>query len=154
MSRARSARSGELLTLIRRGQAQTTSELATQMGWARSTVAERVELLLSSGLLKPSAGVANGRGRPPTMLEFNADAGVVLAVHVGVSGSRVAVTNLDTDVLWSHVVGLGISSDPDHVLEALHETFARALGEIGVDASAVRGVGVGLPGKVELATAS
>lgn len=151
-SRLRTARSGELLNLVRRGQARTTSELAAHMGWARSTVAERVELLTKYGLLESATPVTNGRGRPASTLEFNADGGLVLALQAGVSGTRVAVTNLDAQVLWSHVLDLGISSDPDQVLTALHRQFVRALDEIGEDPARLYGVGIGLPGKVELAT--
>ncbi|WP_298321908.1 ROK family transcriptional regulator [Haloactinopolyspora sp.] len=153
-SRLRTARSGALLNLIRRGQARTTSELAAQMGWARSTVAERVDRLTKAGLVKPTTPVTNGRGRPATVLEFNGDGGAVLAVQVGVSGTRVAVTNLDAQVRWSRVLDLGIVSPPDRVVTAIHDELVRACDEIGVDPATVYGIGIGLPGKVELATAA
>lgn len=44
------ARTGEVLALLRRGEAVTKSDLAASMGVARSTVNERLELLLRQGL--------------------------------------------------------------------------------------------------------
>ncbi|WP_420114144.1 ROK family protein, partial [Pseudactinotalea sp.] len=153
-ARLRTARSGELLELVRRGHAQTTSELATLMGCARSTVQERVQVLLREGLLQSTVAVPQGRGRPAVGLEFNPSAGVVLAVQVGVSGSRVAITDLATEVLWSDVVDVGISSRPKDLVQAVRATTERALTSIHEDAARLRGIGIGLPGKVELATAS
>lgn len=152
--RLRAERSGELLNLVRRGRAQTTGELAVHMGWARSTVQERVQLLLKEGLLTSTATIQQGRGRPAAGLEFNPTAAVVLAVQVGVSGSRVALTDLATEVLWSDVIDTGITSSPGELVSTVHETAARALRALDEDASRLWGIGIGLPGKVELATAS
>ena len=150
----RAERAGEVLDLVRRGQARTTGELATQMGWARSTVQERVQLLLREELLTSTSSVQLGRGRPAMGLAFNPSAGIVLAVQVGVTGSRVALTDLATEVLWSDVVDTGISARPGELITAIDETSANALVTLGLPASRLRGIGIGLPGKVELATAS
>ena len=42
----------------------------------------------------PSTG-----GRPPTLLKFNSDAGVVLSAAIGRSRTRLAVCNLAGDIL-------------------------------------------------------
>lgn len=149
----RIVRSGEVLDLVRRGRANTTSELADLMGLARSTVAERVDLLLSHGLLMPSTDAPARRGRPPTVLAFNARAGLTLAAQLGMSGTRVAVTDLDGGVLWSETVDLDIGHGPDLVLGRIESEFRRALDELGQPLERVHGIGIGLPGKVELATA-
>ncbi|TDE08044.1 ROK family transcriptional regulator [Jiangella asiatica] len=147
------ARSGEVLDLVRRGRATTTSELAEIMGVARSTVTERVDLLVSHGLLVPASIMPARRGRPPTVLTFNARAGLTLAAQLGMSGTRVAVTDFDGTVLWSETVVLDIGHGPDVVLERITSEFGRALAELGQPRDRVHGVGIGLPGKVELATA-
>lgn len=150
---ARLARTGEVLDLVRRRQAGTTSELADVMGLARSTVAERVDLLLGHRLLIPSIEATPRRGRPPTVFVFNARAGVTLAAQVGMSGARVAVTDLDGGVLWSQTVQMKIERGPEVVLAKLEKEFDRALAEIGETRVRVHGIGVGVPGQVELATA-
>ena len=55
---------GRLLLLVRRGIAATRRDLIRVTGLSRSTVTQRVDALLGAGLLRESAGEAEGRGRP------------------------------------------------------------------------------------------
>src|SRR3954469_22919160 len=83
---------GEILRLIREGRASTRSEIALATGLARSTVSQRVDALLARRLLVSGETSASTGGRPPSVLRFNADEGVVLAAALGATRSRVAVT--------------------------------------------------------------
>ncbi len=150
---ARVARAGEVLDLVRRGTATTTSELAAAMGLARSTVAERVELLVDRGLLVAQDELVTRRGRPPTVLAFNPRAGVVLTAQLGMSGARVGVADLGGDLLATRAVDVEIGVGPDDVLALLEREFGRALEQAGETREQVFGIGVGLPGRVELETA-
>ena len=66
-------------------------------GLARSTVAQRVDALLAHGLVYEAGGSASTGGRPPTVLAFNRDAGVVLVADLGATHSRLAVSDLAGD---------------------------------------------------------
>src|SRR4051812_46915351 len=93
------AGAGEILRLIREGRASTRTEIANATGLARSTVSQRVESLLARRLLVPAETSVSTGGRPPTVLLFNAGAGVVLAAALGAVHSRLAVTDLASNVL-------------------------------------------------------
>ena len=121
-------------------------------GLARSTIAQRVDALLSHRLLVPGGDSASTGGRRPTMLAFNGDAGVVLAGDLGATHSRVAVTDLAGRVLAQEVRDIAVAKGPETVLTWLEQTFDRLLLEIGSAGDDVRGIGVGLPGPVEFAT--
>ncbi|OEV06059.1 hypothetical protein AN216_00745 [Streptomyces oceani] len=173
---ARTARAGEVLDLVRRGRASTTSQIAQQMGLARSTVAERVELLRAHGLLEqgPDVGAGGGsgdsrdsgsggsrdsaasgtarRGRPPSVLTFNPGAGLVLTAQLGMSAIRAAVTDLHGRILWSRFVDLDIGYGPDVVLARVEREFTRGLTALGASPARVHGISVGVPGTVELGT--
>ena len=82
---SRLVRTGEVLDLVRRGVATTTSDIAESMGVARSTVTERLEVLMRHGLVVPAGETVRRRGRPAGMLAFNERAGVTLVAHVGMS---------------------------------------------------------------------
>ena len=98
-----------MLRLIRDGRARTHAELVELTGLSRSTVAQRVDALLTQELVVPSEPGASRGGRPPRTFAFNREAGVVLAADLGATHSRVAVTDLAGDVLaptwhfWDHV---------------------------------------------------
>ncbi len=143
---------GTILDLVRTGRATTRGDLANITGLARSTIAQRVDTLLASGLLARGGDSVSTGGRPPSMLVFNGDAGVVLAADIGATHSRVAVTDLAGTMLAERTHDIDIAVGPDRVLSWLEDTFDELLDLTGRRADSVRGVGVGLPGPVEHAT--
>ncbi|WP_245633687.1 ROK family transcriptional regulator [Amycolatopsis jejuensis] len=149
----RIARTGELLDLIRREVAVTTSELATKMGVARSTVTERLELLTRHGLVVPAGERQAGRGRPPARMAFNPRAGITLAAQVGMSGTLVAVSDLAGEILWLTQVQLDLAEGRDALETMLEKQFTAGLAEVGEDLSRVHGIGIGMPGDIEIAAA-
>src|SRR5215216_6520091 len=70
---------GALLRLIRDGQASTRAELVALTGLARSTVAQRMDALLSQRLVVPAGGSVSTGGRPPQMIAIAEGPEAVLA---------------------------------------------------------------------------
>jgi predicted NBD/HSP70 family sugar kinase len=143
---------GAVLGLIRSGQATTRADLVAATGMARSTIAQRVDALLASGLLVTRGDGQSTGGRPATLLAFNEHAGVVLAGDIGATHSRLAVTDLAGHVLAQSTRDIAIAEGPEAVLAWVEGAFDDLLAEVGRPPGAVRGVGVGLPGPVEFAT--
>src|SRR4051794_39194020 len=85
---------GTVLKLIRSGDAVTRAALAGETGLARSTVAQRVDTLLSAGLIYEAGDTQSTGGRRPARLAFNHKAGIVLAADLGATHSRLAVCDL------------------------------------------------------------
>ncbi len=146
----RAARAGEVLELIRQGKAETTSELAAAMGIARSTVTERLEALQRLDLIVTAGATAPSRGRPAGRLAFNTRAGVTLAAQVGMTGTLLAITDLGAEVQWSTQVHLDVGKGPDALFDLLHDHFHAGLRELGRSVDDVHGVGIGLPGDIEV----
>jgi predicted NBD/HSP70 family sugar kinase len=140
---------GALLGLIRDEVAVTRADLARVTGLARSTVAQRVDMLLAKGLVHDTGGSVSTGGRPPAVLAFNRDAGVVLVVDLGATHARAAVSDLVGTPLAEHAADLDIALGPERVLEWVEERFAELLRQVGRSRDEVRGIGVGVPGPVE-----
>lgn len=147
----RVSRAGEVLQLVRSGAASTTSEIAATMSVARSTVSERIALLVRNDLLIPDGEATPGRGRPSVRYAFNPEAGLVLTVQLGMSGSRVAVTDLSAQVLASRTVDVELSLGPHQVFDTVFATLDEHLDSIGAGREHLRGVGLGVPSSTELA---
>ena len=143
---------GAILTLIREGRATTRAELIKLTGLARSTVAQRVDGLVANRLVIASGAGASTGGRRPTLLRFNADAGVVLAADLGATHGRLAVTNLAGKMLVEIAEDVAIAAGPKPVLEWLQHRFVELLKEAGRSSDLVRAIGVGVPGPVEFAS--
>jgi predicted NBD/HSP70 family sugar kinase len=143
---------GALLALIREGVAVTRADVARHTGLARSTVAQRVDALLAAGLVYEAGGSASTGGRPPTVLAFNHDAGVVLVADLGATHARLAVSDLAGTPLAEHAANMEIARGPEKVLGWVCEQFAALLEEVGRPPADVRGIGIGVPGPVEFHT--
>jgi len=140
---------GDLLDLIRRRSPITRAELASITGLARSTISQRIDVLIAEGLVDELGEAISTGGRPPTMLGFNANAGVVLVADLGATHSRLAICDLDANPLAETYCDLAIADGPDPVLDWVLEGFDSLIDEAGRFSGDVRGIGIGVPGPVD-----
>lgn len=143
---------GELFQLLRDGVPRTRAELASSTGQARSTIASRIDMLLDAGLIAPTGEASSTGGRPPATFAFSPSIRVVLAIDLGATHARVAVTDLASTTLAMREVPLRIDEGPEPVLELVCRLGDELLAEAGRDPSALASIGVGLPGPVEFST--
>lgn len=143
---------GEMFQLLRDGRPRTRAELAQLTGQARSTIAVRVDLLLASGLVAPAGEATSTGGRPPATFAFAPGARIVLAVDLGATHARLAVTDLASRVLAEHHELLAIADGPDVVLERVAAIGLKLVEQAGRSPDDLVSVGVGLPGPVDHAT--
>lgn len=141
----------DILSLIRSGTARTRAELIERTGLSRSTVSQRLAVLLDSNLVMPAGEASSTGGRPATVLGFNGSAGVVVAAALGASASRVAVVDLGGQVLGENEEDHLIAEGPSASLENVARRASLLLASVGVADTEVWGFGVGLPGPVEYA---
>ena len=142
-------RAGDIFQLLRDGKARTRAELAGTTGLARSTVAARIDALISSGLVGPAGEATSSGGRPPSRFAFNPAARVVLAVDVGATHVALAVTDLGGSVLAERRMDQQVADGPEKVLGLVVREAAKLLASASRGLADLAGVGIGLPGPVE-----
>lgn len=148
-SKSSPASAGELFALIRDGAATTRSELRRLTGLSRTAVAARVSALSDRGLVvEREDGLSTG-GRPPTLLMFNSDAGVVLSAAIGRSRTRLAVCDLAGGLLAISDLDQEVGIGPGDLMPDVVKRLEVLLEESGRDVDAVLGVGLSLPGTVD-----
>jgi predicted NBD/HSP70 family sugar kinase len=135
---------GHLLWLVRTGRAHTRSDLQRVTGLSRSTVVQRLDLLLVAGLIRVSGAAASTGGRPAQRLVFNSGHGVLLAAEIGADRTRAAVLDVGGQVLADEWTDLGLSGTQP-VPGWLTQSFDRLLSATGWKPDQVRGIAVGLP---------
>jgi predicted NBD/HSP70 family sugar kinase len=138
--------------LRRRGSASRT-ELARATGLSRTTVASLVAELSERGLVieGPRPGKLE-RGRPPVLLTLDPAAGAAVGVDFGHRHMRVAVGDLACTVLAERTTELDVDHAATEALDAAVAAVPELLEEAGVERSRVIGVGMGLPGPIDLRT--
>jgi glucokinase len=143
---------GELFQLLRDGRPRTRAELANITGLARSTVAVRVDALMSLGLIAPVGDALSTGGRPPSRFALQPSARLVLAADLGASHATVAVTDLAGTLLAEQSEPLDIASGPEVVLGWMVDSANALLEQLERDPREVAAIGIGVPGPVEHST--
>lgn len=148
---AQPATAGQILQLIVAHRANSRSEIGRLTGLSRTAVTARVNQLMTQGLVVEYATAASTGGRPAGQLSFNAAGGVVLAASVGRSRIQLAVASLDSSLLAEESVVADPESGPQRCLPAVVDRLYEMLSGCGRPPSDVRGIGVSVPGSVDLA---
>ncbi|WP_146793896.1 ROK family transcriptional regulator [Agrococcus baldri] len=142
--------SGVVLELIRSGAATTRSALIEHLGWSRVTLAKRLDELLEAGLILQSGQEHSGGGRPASSFAVAKDAGLLLAMDIGSSHTRVGITDLISTVLCEDEADIGLFDGPDDIFSWALQVFEHLLRTIGRSFDEVRGIGIGVPGPVDV----
>ena len=105
---------GGVLRLIREGHALTRTDVMDVTGLSRSTVMQRLGVLLSAGLLveQPEAGPSSGGRRRPRWPSTRR-VGVVLAADLGARHGRLAVCDLAGVALAEREEAIVIADGPE-----------------------------------------
>ncbi|RBP65118.1 putative NBD/HSP70 family sugar kinase [Brevibacterium sanguinis] len=149
---AQLSHAGGLFQLLRDGTPRTRAELAKLTGLSRPTIAQRIDQLLSLGLITPVVAAVSTGGRPSSQFAFNPRARVVVAADFGASHARLAVTDLSGELIAETGRQRQIAEGPNSALDWLRTEAARLLSDSGHSPDDVVGVGIGLPGPVEFST--
>ncbi|WP_410820657.1 ROK family transcriptional regulator [Micromonospora sp. 050-3] len=152
----------ELLRWVATGAAVSRADLSRLSGLSPSTVSQRVEALISQGLLEETGAGRSRGGRRPRQLAVPTGGAVVGAIDLGAHHARVGALDLSGRVVQARTLPVRIEDGPEAVLGALLAEVATLVGSDpaagggavagGSAPGALRGVGIGIPGPVQHAT--
>ena len=125
------------------------ADIARKTGLSRSTVTELIDDLLPTGLISETGVGPSRGGRPPIVLEFRDDAGLLLGVDMGASHVAVALMDLRGEVLaWRHAFH-PVRSDPEGTRALIDRLCAECLAERAGARGLLVGIGVAVPCPVD-----
>ncbi|MDF2048532.1 MULTISPECIES: ROK family transcriptional regulator [unclassified Arthrobacter] len=140
---------GDVLQLIRAGQARTRGDIQEETGMSRMTVAQRVDSLLKADLIREAGTARPSGGRRPTDLAFNLQHSCTISASVETTSSRVALTDLGGTILVDEHLDMAVADGPEKVLRAITEAAQRLLKLSKTPIARVSGVGISIPGPVD-----
>jgi len=142
----------EIIGHIAHGTATTRSELAKVLGLAPSTVSLRVAELTELGMIiEDGTGVSRG-GRKPRTLRLREDGGYIMAADLGGHHVRIGRFSVTGTLLEAQSLPLQIDQGPEPSLRIVADAMAAMAGRAGGGRAAIKGVGMALPGPVDLET--
>ena len=125
------------------------SELADITGLSRATVSETVRELLEREFIREVGPDNTARGRPPVQLEVNPTRFYLIAVEIDVGWIVVAITTLVGEILVRRRAEFR-TYDYSFVLSMCARTVDDLMRQQGIQRDDVLGIGVAVPGQVDL----
>ena len=144
-----------VLAGLREAGSASRADLARRTGLSRTTVASIVADLELEGVLleRDNGGGASPRGgRPPRLLFFSRSAGAVVGIDFGKRHLRVAAADLSHAIIAEAERPMPTDEPAEIGLETAVELVDEVLGQAGVSRADVIGVGVGLPGPIDMSS--
>jgi len=140
-----------VIEFVRRAGSTSRPEVSRETGFSRTSTSKYIDLGLSLGLiLESDLGPSTG-GRAPRLLRFNSTAGTILLAELGASSMVIATADLSGNISNITSLEVEISLGPDKVLAQLEKAFNAIISREKIEG--IWGIGIGLPGPVEFATA-
>jgi predicted NBD/HSP70 family sugar kinase/biotin operon repressor len=142
-----------VVATLREAGAASRADLVRRTGLSRTTVASIVSDLQAEGMLverEDGAGASREGGRPPRLLSFSRSAGAAVGIDFGKRHLRVAAADLSHAILAEAERTMRTDEPSETGLETASELVDEVLGEAGVPRGDVIGVGLGLPGPIDM----
>jgi glucokinase-like ROK family protein len=126
------------------------AQLANLTGLNKTTISSLVHELLTKGFIR-EAGLRSSRGgRPATLIEPNPQAGCMIGVEIGVDFICAILTNFRAELEWRHYESIEQDWRYQQVIERAREIIHDATHMADRLGLPLLGVGVGVPGLVDL----
>ncbi|WP_419998554.1 ROK family transcriptional regulator [Streptomyces boninensis] len=135
---------------VRLAGSLTQAEIARSTGLSAATVSNIVRELQESGTV--SVTPTSAGGRRARAVSLSGDAGIVIGVDFGHTHLRVAVGNLAHQVLAEESEPIDVDASAAEGLDRAEDLVKRLLADTGAPAEKTVGVGLGVPGPIDVET--
>ncbi len=126
------------------------AELAACTGLNRSTISSIINELLAIGLVQETTFQSDRVGRPGMLLELNPSGGFAVGIELGVDFISLVVTDFVANVLWRQRTRSNPTDGQDAILSRAYAMTETALTEGSGRGLRPLGIGLGVPGLVDL----
>lgn len=141
-----------ILEVFRTRKTLSRANLAINTGLNPSTVSSIIGELIQENLIRETDLIQSGTGRPGRLLELNPEGGCALGIEVNVDYIEFLITDFAANVLWrKHQVSTP-EVGQEAIMAAVSHLAEEASAFIQTRKSHLMGVGVGMPGLVDVSS--
>jgi glucokinase-like ROK family protein len=139
-----------VLNTIRLRAPVSRAEVANLTGLNRSTVSNIVNSLIEEGLVWENELQDSKGGRPAISLSLRPDGGAVIGVEIGVDFISVLLTDFVAKTLWQERVTIAPEKSQIEIINQAEQLIDQAMAIANERRLTTLGIGVGLPGLVDV----
>ncbi len=139
-----------VLDVIRQSEDLTVGSISHRTQLSKPTVKTIIDFYLSNGLVTAAGkgSSTDGGGKRPTLFRFNKEYGFVISLHVGPDFIFSALSNMDSDILFSRQIPIG-RFDSALVIELLVDAARDYISNPWTRGKHLISIEIGLPGIVD-----
>lgn len=125
--------------------------ISRHLNISRPTVTEYARELLEEGLIEESGKSESSPtgGKKAILLTLNEKAGYIFSVMIGVRTIRVALTNLNADIIKIKKIPTEEEKGPENIIKKIVQHIGIILRESKIDKQKLIGIGIGATGLVD-----
>lgn len=139
-----------VLDSIKKNGQITTEEIISQTGLSRTTVLTMIKELVSQKMIEKRGNVRQSVGRQPILYSLSRDVYYAIGIDIDVAPIYMAISRLDGTIVYSKQWEVSVNADGREIKESVEEYVKRAFVEAKISRDKIIGLGIGLPGVMNL----
>jgi glucokinase-like ROK family protein len=139
-----------VLDYLRRNASISRAEVAGGTGLNRSTVSSIVNELIDENYVIETTYQSDRIGRPGLQLELNPDGGFAVGLEIGVDFLSLIISDFAGNVRWRYAEKSQPGKPREEILENAFNLVDKALEEGKVQGMRPLGIGIGVPGLIDV----
>jgi predicted NBD/HSP70 family sugar kinase len=136
-----------VFNFIRSYKSVSKSRLEEMTGLKLTTLNRAVNWLLQREIICADESGESSGGRKPLLFSINPKAGYMIGIDISRLYTRIALLDMNCNVIRSNVFGMSEKSTPDVILQKIYDAVLNFCADIQKDK--VLGIGIGVVGPIE-----
>ena len=141
-----------ILEVFRTHTTLSRARLAMETGLNPSTVSNIIGELIQEDLIRETDLIQSSTGRPGRLLELNPEGGCALGIEINVDYIELVVTDFAANILWRQRQASTPEAGQDVIMPQVLHLAKQASAFIQARKSRLLGIGVGVPGLVDVSS--
>jgi glucokinase-like ROK family protein len=141
-----------ILQVFRTNPTLSRARLATETGLNPSTVSSIISELIQENFIRETNLIQSSTGRPGRLLEINPDGGCALGIEINVNYIEFLITDFAANTLWRQTQSTTPEIGQEEIMQQVSLLAKTASAFIQERGSRLLGVGVGVPGLVDVSS--
>jgi predicted NBD/HSP70 family sugar kinase len=141
-----------VLDMIRRDPGQSRANLQRNSGLSSQTISNITRRLIDAEMIRESEPGDAVRGRPSIPLTINGGGAFAVGVHVDPARLTILLLDVAGEVLHRQHLRTPQATNPDEVTALIAVSTGRLIREAGIDRDRVLGLGIAVPGPLDVGT--
>lgn len=142
------------LMLIRSKETVSRADIVESLKLTQPTASRIIESLLNEEFIYEVGFGESTGGRRPTLLKFNPNSFFSVGIELGRNVIKVALINLDGELINIVTTPAPIDSDEDSSISLLKDIYRKVVNESGIEPHKILGTGIGIPGPIKILNGS